>query len=222
MKSLHPKTLFFLSQLKKNNNKPWFDKNKPEFDEIRIQFAEFIDELLVAMKKVDLQIGTDLKAKDCVFRIYRDVRFGKDKTPYKIHIAAAFGREGRRGKYAGYYIHIEPGGKNFMGGGVWMPEAPELKKVRQEIDYNLKDFKKITEAKSFKKTFGELDGEKMKTIPKDYDANNPAIEILKHKSFLYGCELDDKTVLSSSFLKKSVSVFTELSPFIQFLNRAMD
>ncbi len=221
MKSLHPKTLSFLSKLKKNNDKPWFDKNKPVFDEIRIAFTEFVDEMLVEMKKTDKTIG-DLKGKDCVFRIYRDVRFGKDKTPYKIHIAAAFGREGRRGKYGGYYMHIEPGGKNFLGAGVWMPEAPELKKIRQEIDYNLKDFKKIIEAKNFKKLFGELEGEKMKTLPKDYDASNPAIEILKHKSFLFGCDLVDKEVLSPAFLKKAVSIFKELTPFILFMNRAMD
>lgn len=173
------------------------------------------------MRKVDPQIA-DLKAKDCVFRIYRDVRFSKDKTPYKSHISAAFGREGRRGKWAGYYIHIEPGA-SFLGGGCWMPEPDELKKIRQEIDYNFIDFKKIVEGKSYKKTFGTMQGEKMKTIPKDYDKDNPAIEYLKYKSFLSGIEMtDNKAVMAGDFMKRAISIFKEMKPLIHFLNKAME
>ncbi len=182
---LQPATVVFLQKLAKNNNKPWFDKNREAYEAAKDDFEALATEV------IDILAGNDpkfkeLKAKDCVFRIYRDVRFSKDKTPYKAHLSAGFSRGGKKFQGAGYYLHIEPGGKSYVGGGLWMPEAPMLKAVRQEIDYNYPEFAGIVGDKKFRKTLDEVSGEKLKTLPQGYTADNPAIEYLKLKGFVTG------------------------------------
>lgn len=219
---IHPKTLSFLKNLKNNNNKPWFDKHKPQYDEIRNEFILFIDELINRLNKTDNTIG-EQEASKCIYRIYRDLRFSKDKTPYKKYIAASVARGGRKSNYAGYYVHIEPGGNSYFGAGVWHPEPKDLQKIRQEIDYNLNDYKKIVEKRSFVKAFGEPFDDKQKTVPQTYAADNPAIEYLKYRSFIYGADfISDKTVTSLSFMNELTRMAKELSPFVLFLNRAME
>jgi uncharacterized protein (TIGR02453 family) len=217
---LHSDTFSYLKDLKKNNNKEWFEKNRKRYDVVRNNFFEVAQKIIDGTLKFDASIG-DQSAKNCVYRINRDVRFSKDKSPYKSNFAAVFSRGGRKSHFAGYYFHLEPG-DIFVGGGVWMPEAANLQKVRQEIDYNLKEFIKITTKKSFQKTFGNMSGERLSRPPKGYEADNPAIEYLKHKSFLFGARLKDSDLKKKDADKSVVSIFRELSPFIYFLNRALE
>jgi uncharacterized protein (TIGR02453 family) len=213
-------TLDFLKKLKKNNNKEWFDKNRDKYLQAKQNVEEFTALLIKEIAKFNPAVGT-LNPKSCVFRIFRDVRFAKDKSPYKLNMGAYISEGGKKGNKAGYYLHIQPGGQSFLAGGMYMPEAPLLNAIRQEIDYNTDEFKKIIGKKSFKITFGELEGEKLKTVPKGYDKNHPDIELLKYKSYIVWHKLDDKELTQKDFLKKSASVFKELHPFNIFLNRAV-
>lgn len=218
---LQASTFKFLKDLKKNNNKPWFDAHKKEYEAAKADFEVLVTEVLEKLGKLDPAFK-EQKAKDCIFRIYRDVRFGKDKTPYKSHMAAAFSKGGKKDMAAGYYLHIEPG-NIFIGGGMWMPEGAMLKKVRQEIDYNLKDFQKIVNYTAFKKMFTKgIEGEKLKTLPQGYTADNPAIEYLKMKSFVASTKLDDKTITDKNAAASCVKVFSTMKPFIDFLNKAVE
>lgn len=218
---LHATTFNFLRELSENNNKLWFDEHRDEYAKAKDDFEMFVTELLDQISDLEPALR-DQKAKDCVFRIFRDVRFSKDKTPYKAHFGAFMSKGGRKYEGAGYYIHIEPGGKSFAGGGLWMPEGTSLKKVRQEIDYNFEEFENLMREKSFKKHFHQLNGEKLKTLPQGYTADNPAIEFLKMKSFTVACGLADKEVSGKNFSSKCTEIFVAMGPLINFLNRAMD
>ncbi|HYV92984.1 MAG TPA: DUF2461 domain-containing protein [Chitinophagales bacterium] len=220
MSKLHPQTLKFLSSIKKNNNRPWFEKNKPTYEAIKDDMVAFMAALIKEVSKFDPAVK-DADPKKSVMRIYRDIRFSKDKSPYKTNIGAGISSGKITESSAGYYIHIMPG-ESFLGGGIWMPESEKLQKIRQEIDYNFKDFKKIVEANSFKKTFGSLDrNEKLTRPPKNYSPDNPAIEYLMLKSFTCGCKLSDADVLSDKLVKRCASVFKEMYPFVKFLNQAV-
>jgi uncharacterized protein (TIGR02453 family) len=214
-------TLDFLSKLKKNNNKEWFDKNRSTYEEVKKNHQGFINELIQAVAKFDPSVKM-LEAKQCVFRINRDIRFSNDKTPYKTNLGADISPGGKKANSAGYYIHLQPGG-SFLAGGMWQPPAPELNAIRQEIDYNSKELKKILNNKDFKKYFGDLSEEdKVKTAPKGYDKTHPEIELLKLKSFLVIHDLTDKEVLSKDFLKQCSMIFKAMYPFNKFLRTAVD
>ena len=220
---LQSSTLTYLSKLAKNNNKQWFDVNRSVFEDAKTDFENVVEEIIEKFGKVDTDIAP-LKAKNCTFRQYRDVRFSKNKTPYKINMGASFYRGGKKSGLAGYYLHLEPGNKSLIGGGLWMPEAPALKKVRQEIDYCFDEFSKIVRAPAFKKTYGDLErGEfSLSREPKGYEKDNPAIEYLKLKSYVAMRGVDDKEVLSDKYIKNIVAHFTTLMPFIKFINRALE
>src|SRR5580704_12619768 len=147
-------TIKFLKDLKKNNNKSWFDAHRTQYEEAKKDFEIFIQTVIDTHNKKDPTLK-ELKAKQCMFRINRDVRFSKDKSPYKSNFGASINRGGKKSLFAGYYFHCEPG-ESFAGGGLWGPMPPELKKVRQEIDYNFAEFKKILSNKKFKSTCGDL------------------------------------------------------------------
>lgn len=214
-------TLDFLIKLKKNNNKEWFDKNRPQYELIKIEFKNFINELIASIAKFDPSVK-HLEAKDCIFRINRDVRFSSNKAPYKTNIAAFISPEGKKSISAGYYIHIQPG-NCFLASGMWMPPAPQLSAVRQEIDYNADEFRKIILSKEFKKHFKELSQEdKVKTTPKGYEKTHPEIEFIKLKSFIAMKAIDDKEVLSKNFIKSICSSFEVAHPLNAFLRRACD
>ncbi len=218
---LQPATITFLEKLAKNNNKPWFDKHRDDYQAAKEDYEAFVTEVLEGLANID-PLFKEQKAKDCVFRIFRDVRFSKDKTPYKAHFGAFFSKGGRKYPGAGYYFHLEPGGKSFAGGGLWVPEAPLLKAVRQEIDYNFEEFKTIVGDKKFKKLFTQINGEQLKTNPQGYAEDNPAIEYLKMKSFTVSCNLADADVTGKGVVKKTMEVFATMRPFIDFLNRSVD
>ena len=219
---LQTHTITFLKELAKNNNKTWFDANRDKYEAAKADFEIVVTDIIKGLAKTDPDFA-ELRAKDCIFRIFRDVRFGKDKTPYKPNFGAAFSKTGRKGSGAGYYLHIEPGGKCFIGGGLWMPEPENLKRIRQEIDYNFKEFSGILNDKKFKKVFSEIEGEKLKKVPAGYNEDNPAIEYLKMKSFTAGHKgISDDDLVSKTMVKNVVDVFNTMKPFLDFLNRGIE
>lgn len=214
-------TYKFLKDLKKNNNREWFNKNKLKYEEARADFEEVISALVNQISKFDPPVG-NVNPKKAIFRIYRDTRFGKDKTPYKINFGAHLSTySAQLHDRAGYYIHLEPG-KSFLAGGAYLPPPDWLSAIRHEISRNGKEFKKIINSKSFKTTFGGMEGEKLKTAPKDYPRDHPEIELLKFKSYLAVHKINDKEVLSPDFVKYAVKVFKSLYPFDKFLNDAAE
>jgi uncharacterized protein (TIGR02453 family) len=215
-------TLKFLSSLQKNNNRNWFEANRSAYEYAKQDIILFTDEVIKKIAAFDLPIA-NLRAKDCTFRINRDVRFSKDKSPYKNNMAAYFNRAGKKGSGAGYYVHIEPG-KSFAAAGLWMPPAEDLAKIRQEIDYNYKDLKKILSASGFKKQFpaGLEANDTLSRPPKGYDENNPAIGYLKMKSFIVSRKFSDKEVLSQDFVAELGKTFKAARPVIDFINRSLD
>ena len=220
---LQSSTLKFLKDLKKNNNKTWFDAHRKEYEEAKTDFANFIQQVIDKYAKNDPSIKL-LAAKDCMFRINRDIRFSKDKTPYKTNIGAYINRGGKKSLYGGYYFHCEPG-QSFVGGGLWMPMPPELNKVRQEIDYNFPAFKKIITSKKFKSVYKDLSRDKeyvLSRVPKGYESTNEAAEYLKLKSFVSLTTLKDADLTSKNLLKKTVDAFEALQPLIHFVNEAVE
>lgn len=219
---LEPQTLKFLTQLKKNNNKPWFDAHRVPYEAAKIDFSNFIQLVIDAVQKTDTTI-TGLTSRDCLFRINRDIRFSKDKTPYKSNFGASIKRGGRKSPFAGYYFHLEPGA-SFIGGGLWMPEAAALKNMRQEIDYNWEEFQSIIQEKTFKKTYDAIykAGEvSLTTMPKGYEKDNPAAGYLRLKSFIAETRIEDEELTKASLHKKTVAAFEALQPLLHFINRTI-
>src|SRR5258706_1503082 len=219
---LQPATLRFLKDLKKNSNKPWFDAHRKEYEAAKNDFASFIQNIIERHGKKDENIQ-HLKAKDCTFRINRDVRFSKDKSPYKDNMGAYINRGGKKSPFAGYYFHCQPG-RCVMGGGLWMPMPPQLDKVRQEIDYNFAGFKKIISSKKFKSVYTDLSRDAeylLSRVPKGYEPTNPAAEYLKLKSFVALAPLKDTDLTSKDLLKKTTIAFEALQPLIEFLNESI-
>lgn len=217
-------TLVFLKELSKHNQKEWFDANRVRYEAARADFIALCDKVIKGFCKKDRDFET-LEARKCLFRINRDIRFSKDKSPYKTNFGASFERGGRISPYAGYYIHIEPGNKSFVAGGVWQPEAERLHKIRQEVDYNWDEFRKIIANKKFKGTFGDLERTKETSLsrePKGYEKTNPAIDYLKLKSWVVSAPLSDVDITSDRAVKKILEAFSTMQPMIVFLNKALE
>lgn len=220
---IRPATIQFLKDLRKNNRKEWLDANRGRFDDAKNNFEEFTAELIRRLSRIDESIA-HLEPRECTFRQHRDVRFSKDKSPYKINMGLYISKGGKKGFNPGYYFHLEPG-KSMAAGGLWMPMAPQLKKVRQEIDYNWNEFKSILDNKKFKKTFGTLDRTDdivLSRPPKDYDPDNPAIDYLKLKSLTASAQVGDAEVLAKDLTARISGYFETIKPLIDFLNRAVD
>lgn len=213
-------TLHFLADLAKNNTREWFTDNKPRYEAARKNYISFLNEMLQEMQHFE-PAARGQQGKDLVFRIYRDVRFSKDKRPYKDHFGAYVAEGGRKSILPGYYLHLAGDNKSFLAGGLWYPPAPELKAVRQEIDYNLDEFKALVESEEFKNKFGSLEGEQLKTTPKGYDKDNPAIHYLRFKSWNAVMPLPDETVLRPDFLQVVLDGFKALKPLNDFLTHPL-
>jgi uncharacterized protein (TIGR02453 family) len=215
-------TLKFLKSLSKNNNREWFEKNKPKYLIAKTEFENFVAELFSELSNFDHTL-VGLDPKKLIFRIYRDVRFSKDKKPYKNNFGAAFSAKGKGMGVPGYYLHIEPGNKSFIAGGLFQPMPDVLQKVRQEIDYNCDNLKAIMQNKKFKKLYGDFwDEDKLKRSPKGYPDDHPYIEWLKLKSFIVTTEIKD-TELSAKSLKKSLAAtFKITKPLNDFLAEALN
>jgi len=221
---LQTATINFLKELKKNNNKPWFDLNRKKYESAKADFAAFIQQVIDLHGKKDPGIS-GLLAKDCMFRINRDTRFAKDKSPYKTNFGASINKGGKKAwNTAGYYFHLEPG-SCFTGGGIYMPEPDVLKKIRQEIDYNLPSFKKILSAKKFSTVYKELNKSPeylLSRVPKGFEADNPAAEYLKLKSYIAMVPLSNTDLTSKDLVKKTVAAFDALQPLIEFINQGVE
>lgn len=219
---LQDTTLAFLTDLKANNNKAWFDENRGAYEAAKADFIQFVTKLIDGLNKIDPAIAeTPLQAKNCIFRINRDVRFSANKSPYKTNFGAWFNKGGKKLESAGYYVNLEPG-HSFIAGGLYMPDAAVLATIRQEIDYNFDEFERLLAQPAFTRYFTGLSREDaLQRPPKGYTADNPAIEYLKLKSFTAGHTLSDTGLTKPALTKQVLDVFSGLQPLVQFLNRAV-
>ena len=212
----------FLQRLAKNNNRGWFEKNKSTYLQAKENFDQFLEKLLGELINVEEGLA-GLNPKKLAFRIYRDVRFSKDKRPYKGNMGAGFSPGGKMIQEPGYYLHIEPGNKSLLAGGLYMPDASNLAKIRQEIDYNSESLLKILNDRKFKKLFPSLDDfDKLKTAPKGYGKDHPHIELLKHKSFIVSHPFTDKEVKDKKFVKHIAEAAKIIKPLNDFLKDAIE
>ena len=215
-------TLAFLKGLGKNNNKSWFDQHRPQYEEAKEDVIALVTNIIAEIGKFDPPIGA-LNPKDCLFRINRDVRFSKDKSPYKTRLAAYFNKGGKKSNGAGYYMHIEPG-ESIAAGGIWSPEPADLNSIRQEIDYNFAEWKKMNAQSGFKKLFpeGVITEDSLTRAPKGFEEDNPAIRFIKMKNFFVARSFNDKDVMDRSYVKQVAATFKAIKPLVDFINRAVD
>ena len=213
--------LKFLRDLARHNDRDWFEKNKSRYLDAKQAFEEVVGALLSELSKFDAGLA-GLEPRKLPFRIYRDVRFSKDKRPYKTNMGAGFSPNGRLIQEPGYYLHIEPGNKSFLAGGIYMPDAGNLSKIRQEIDYNPDDLKKIMSDRKFRKLFGDFDEfDKLKTAPKGYPKDHAHIEWLKLKSFIVEMPLTDKQVAEKKFIRVVADGCKVIKPLNDYLRDAI-
>lgn len=209
--------LEFLKSLQQNNNRYWFNTHKEVFLEQQAYIESFADLLLNELNTHDL-IETP-SGKKSLHRIYRDTRFSNDKRPYKNNWSGGFKRATKQ-RRGGYYFHIEPG-NSFIAGGFWEPNPEDLKRVRDDINFDPTPLRKILNSKSFIETFGQLQGDQLKTAPKGFDANNEAIDLLRYKQFLLRKKFTDEEVLSPSFLKMANQTFVNMRPFFDYMSEVL-
>ncbi|MFY9309464.1 MAG: DUF2461 domain-containing protein [Bacteroidia bacterium] len=214
---LNTGTFDFLKQLKKNNNREWFADNKDKYLKELAQMEAFADALLAEMNKHDV-IETE-SGKKSLFRIYRDTRFSKDKTPYKTHWSGSFKRATKK-RRGGYYFHIEQG-NTFVAGGFWGPEPKDLKRIREEIAYDAAPLRKILKSKSFTDTFGALEGDQVQNAPKGFSADHPAIDLIKFKQFILMRKFSDKEAMADDFLKQVNDTFKKMRPFLDYMTEVL-
>ena len=213
-------TLKFLKDLAANNDREWFQANKKLFDSAQDNMTAFAGYLIGEIGKFDSAVA-GLDPKSCVFRIYRDVRFSKDKSPYKTNLGAYISPGGRKSMQPGYYFHAEPG-RSFVAGGKHYPDGPELLKLRTPIANSTEEFLKVVEKKSFVDAFGKVRGESLKTAPKGFDPEHKAIEYLKLKEYMAFTEfLDEEFLTSPEFPKRLVKLAGEMYPLVVFLRKAL-
>lgn len=211
----------FLEQLEKNNDREWFARNRPLYDEAKKEFELFIDQLIPAIAKFDPSVKF-MTAKECIFRIFRDVRFSNDKSPYKTNFGAFIAKGGRKNHGPGYYFHMQPG-ECFLSGGVWMPSPDVMKKIRQEIYYNVKEFKGILNDRNFRKYFSGIDDwDRQKLAPREFPKDFPDIDLLKNRSFTISHSLALKIIHSDDLFDYTIRVYKAMLPYNVFLARAIE
>lgn len=207
----------FLKKLKKNNDRDWFNAHKEDYLKQHVIMIQFADNLLAEMQKHD-HIET-VSGKKSLHRIYRDIRFSSDKTPYNTNFSGGFKRA-TAALRGGYYFHIEPG-NSFVGGGFWGPNPEDLKRIREDIADNGDELKQILNSKKFKSNFGQLWGETLKTAPKGFDKDHPHIDLIRMKQFLISKSFTDEEVLSKNFHLKMNAAFKEMRPFFDYMSLAL-
>jgi uncharacterized protein (TIGR02453 family) len=213
--------LKFLKDISKHNDRDWFEKNKSRYLKAKQDFEGLVGEILVELIKFDPGLA-GLNPKKLPFRIYRDVRFSKDKRPYKTNMGAGFSPNGKLVQEPGYYLHLQPGNKSFVAGGIYMPDASNLARIRQEIDYSSDALKKIVNATKFRKTFDGFDDfDKLKTAPKGYRKDHPFIEWLKLKSFIVSRPFTDKQVTDKKFIASITSACRTIKPLNDFIRESI-
>ncbi len=202
--------LLFLGKLEKNNTKEWFTEHKNEFKNLEAEVKGFY----IAVME-NLKLHDDIE-KLKMFRIYRDVRFSKDKTPYKTHFAGSFSRAGARLR-GGYYLQIKPN-ETFVAAGFWEPNKEDLFRIRKEFELDATEIRKIINKKSFKNVWGEILGDKVKTAPKGFDKDHPNIDLIKMKQFLFIRSFTDKEVLSPNFIDAVDDSFKAIRPYFNVMS----
>ncbi|MFN4364790.1 DUF2461 domain-containing protein [Chryseobacterium hispalense] len=207
------KAFEFLKQLEKNNNREWFAAHKAEYDSAVKENKAFFDQVHANLQKYDNIKGVH------IFRIYRDVRFSKDQTPYKTNFGAGYSRI-KPLLRGGYYIHLEPG-NSFVGGGFWGPDAKDLLRIRKEFEISTAEIEKITSDKTFVKYFKEIQGEAVKTAPRGFDKNHPAIDLIRKKQYVVMRKFTDKEIVSESFQKETVLTFLAMRPFFDYMSEVL-
>ncbi len=214
--SLKP-VLEFLSELREHNHKAWFEQNRLKYEQARENFENFVDLLISEIEAFENLHG--VTAKSCIFRINRDLRFSKDKIPYKTNMAANLAPGGRNSGQLGYYVHLQPHNQSMLAGGLYMPTSAELAKFRQALDRDAATFKKIINAKGFRHSFGALEGARLRTAPQGYARDHPDLDLLQLKQVTVIHRLADKQVLAPDFSEYAVQVFRAIKPFLDYLNR---
>jgi uncharacterized protein (TIGR02453 family) len=217
---LQKKTLDFLAELRENNTRDWFEANRKQYEASKKDVEQLVNQLIAGISTFDNGLH-GLEAKSVMFRIFKDVRFSKDKSPYKTNLGAWMAGGGKDSMNAGYYLHVESGDKSFLAGGSYMPPANVLKAIREAIDDDHEGLREILAHKDFVKNFGGLEGETLKTTPKGYDKDHPAIDLLRHKSMVVSHKITDKELVSAGFVEKAVGIYKTMYPLTIFLNRAI-
>lgn len=217
---LKKETLSFIKDVAENNNREWFAENKPRYEDAKADVLTLVASIIPELAKVDPALSAEADPKKSLMRIYRDVRFSKNKDPYKNNFGIWFSTK-KGANEPGYYLHIQPG-RSFIAGGYWMPDAPHVKLIRQEIDYNISDFKEIINHKDFKNNFQLGTSSALKNAPKGYDPADPNIEFLKLKSFEATMPLADEEFFKSTLVNKLISSFRTIQPLVVFLRNAIN
>ena len=207
------KTFEFLKQLEKNNNREWFAQHKAEYDSVVKENKTFFNKIYTELQEHD-----NLKAIH-IFRIYRDVRFSKDKTPYKTNFGVGYSRS-KPMLRGGYYIQLEPG-NSFAGGGFWGPDAKDLLRIRKEVEINTAEIEKITSDNTFVKYFEEIKGDAVKTAPRGFDKDHPAIDLIRKKQYIVMRKFTDKEVLSDSFQREIILTLLAMRPFFDYMSEVL-
>jgi uncharacterized protein (TIGR02453 family) len=211
--------LNFLRDLQKNNTREWFDINRERYHEAKSTFEVFVSGVMNEIQQFDKE-AVMANPKDCIFRIFRDIRFSNDKTPYKTNFGAYIARGGRKSPLAGYYVHIEPGA-SMLAGGIYMPQPEVLKAIREEIFHNTEEFKDIIHEDSFRKHFGGIDAPRITTAPKGFPKDFPDISLLQFKYYTVAKSQSDHSVKGSAFMNEILEVFRAMLSFNSFLNQAV-
>ena len=218
---LNKKTFDFLQQIAENNNREWFAENKQLYEDAKADLFPFIAILIKELAAIDPQYSADTEPKKALMRIYRDVRFSKNKDPYKKNYGIAFDVKGYGPNTPAYYLHLEPG-NCFFGVGFWMPESSVVKKIREEIDYSSEEFKEVINAKSYQDLFSLSREDTLKKAPKGYEVDHPMIEYLKLKSFISIYPLKEEDFYKKDIVEKLITAFKRIQPFVLFLRKAVD
>lgn len=213
---LKASTLQFLRDLVQNNNREWFQENRKKYDTAKADLEELVGGVITEVSKFQ-DLG-NLLVKDCIFRINRDIRFSKNKAPYKSNLSAGIGPGGRSSGKIDYYLHIQPDGQSFLGGGMWDPTTEQLANYRQEIDYNADELKAIIHEKTFRDYFPEVHGAVLKTTPKGYAKDHPEIELLRRKELFFVHKFSDKDVTAKDFQQNVVNGIKLLKPYCDYMN----
>jgi len=211
--TIQKNTLQFLQDLAAHNDREWFKANRPVFDAAQSNMKEFMKALETELGKTDHLDGSKL------FRIYRDVRFSKNKSPYKTSFGAFLKRATERLR-GGYYLHIQPG-HSFAGGGFWAPNPADLKRIRDEIAREAKTMRAIIGDADFIRHFGQLEGEEVKTAPKGFNRNHPAIDLIRKKQFVVKRTFSDRSVTSPGFLSDVRQTFEAMRPFFDYMSEVL-
>ena len=216
---LHKNILPFLSELTDNNNKAWFEQNKPLFLQAKEDFSHFIDLLIAKINEFD-PLLKGLKSKDCIFRIYRDVRFSKDKKPYKTHFGAYMAPGGRKSMNTGYYIHIDPA-LSFIAGGIYMPQAEQLKAIRINILEDTENIIEIIENDEFKENFTLYNADKIKTAPRGFPKDFEHIDLLRYKHYVPTRQLDINSLKANNYFEILIDYFEIIKPFNDYIRECL-